>query len=261
MSGPRNINVIRNWAFSVVCRQVFFSCLVAGTTMVSTWAVPTSAATSISSPGLESIEESLSPHPGDPLSPFRLSLGASYEAVREVVGLRRQGRLGARGDIYVHAALEKVRESGTPLLPAPEGLRVVDGDLFFHQGGKSPLMEASLLVKATFTTDRAITVLEQWLGKPDFEVVLPGSMNLAVGWRTPGAYLLATFSDLDVFQLSAFCDQPSDLLAGSQIVLFEGLSQYSRQVDAGVPPAETRDRLEEVVRWVETARKALHVVR
>lgn len=261
MGGPRKMNVIQNWAFSVVCRRVFLTCLVVGAAATFAGAVPTSATSSVTSPGLESIEESLSPHPGDPLSPFRLSLGASYESVREAIGLRRRGRLGARGDIYVHAALKKAGASETPLLPAPEGLRVVDGDLFFHQGGSSPLMEASLLVEATFTTDRAITVLKQWLGTPDFEVVLPGSMNLAVGWRTPGAYLLATFSDLKVFQLSAFCDQPSDLMAGSQIVLFEGLSQYSRQVNAGLPQAETRDRLEEVVRWVEAARQALHVVR
>ncbi|MDQ7006404.1 MAG: hypothetical protein Q9Q40_04165 [Acidobacteriota bacterium] len=209
---------------------------------------------------LGTISAQLPSEPAGPLAPFHLALGATYRDVERMATLQRRGRLRARDDVYLHASLRRQRGDGD-LLPAPDGLRVLDGDLFFHQGSDTALVEATLLVEATISRETAITTLEAWLGTPSFEVLLPGALNLALGWQTPRGYLLATFSDLQIFQISAFSDRPADLMAGSQIVLFEGLNDYSRDRAEGLNEAELSARLDEVVRWVESARRALRRVR
>ncbi len=209
---------------------------------------------------LGAITAQLPDQPAGPLAPFHLALGSSLGDIEQRASLEQRGRLRARDDIYLHASLRRQRDE-PELLPAPDGLRVLDGDLFFHQGSGTALVEATLLVEATVSREAAIATLESWLGAPEFEVLLPGALNLALGWQTAEGYLLATFSDLQIFQISAFSDRPADLMAGSQIVLYEGLSDYSRDRAEGLPEAELSSRLDEVVRWVESARRALRRVR
>ncbi len=209
---------------------------------------------------LDEIGARLGDETGGPLAPFRISLGASIGELRQIVSLPSTGRVQARDDIYLHAALtERRAELEGGVLPAPSGLRVLDGDFYFHPE-EDGLVQVSLLIEATSTTEHAIDQLEGWLGAAEFEIVLPGSLNLIIGWKTPGGYLMGTFSDLAIFQLSAFPDEPADLLAGSQIVLYEGLANFSRGLADGAPESELLPELERVVRWVESTRSVLEPI-
>ena len=209
---------------------------------------------------LSLVQAQLGQRPVDPLSPFHLSLAATFDDLSALARVPQTDRLQARDDVYLHASLrERSDELAGGVLPAPAGLRVLDGDLFFLQGGPG-VVQASLLVEATATREGAITAIEDWLGRSDFEIVLPGSLNLVIGWRTPGGYLMGTFSDLSIFQLSAFPDEPSDLLAGSQIVLYEGLAEYSRGIADGQSESDLLPALERIVRWVEATRSILEPV-
>ncbi len=209
--------------------------------------------------GLSELAEVIDGVEDGPLAAFRLDFATSYESIRHIAPMRATGRLKAGQDIYVHAGLLSETRDRRDLLPAPPGVRVLDGDLFFL-GGES-LVEVTLLLEATQTREVALESLERSFGKAAFEVVLPGSLNLLVGWQVDGALLLATFSDLPVFQLSAVPERPDDLLAGSQLVLFEGLRRYSEQRESGLADADSLADLEEVVRWVRTARETLRPIR
>ncbi len=202
----------------------------------------------------------LSKNPVGPLSPFHLALGSSVAEVAEVVDVPAPDTLQARDERYLFTNLNQpLEELAGGVLPAPSGLRVLDGELYFQQK-HSALVQASLIVEATASTETAIKTLEDWLGDADFEIVLPGSLNLVIGWRTPAGYLMGTFSDLSIFQLSAFPDRPADLLAGSQIVLYEGLANYSRGLAEGATASDLLPALERVVRWVEATRGILEPV-
>lgn len=188
------------------------------------------------------------------LAPFALSLGASPERMHDP--LPRRGRyLSAGDDRYLHVALRPESASAHDVLPAPAGLSVVDADLYFADGER--LTEASLLVMTRIGRKNAIDRLVAHLGPPEFETNLPGNRDLAIGWRRGEGYLLASFTDLPVFKISAFEDRPDDLLAGSSIVLYEGLSIYATRVASGEAPAICAEELREIVDWVGMARDTL----
>lgn len=194
----------------------------------------------------------------DPLAgAFRLMLGSTLDETSRTVPLHVERRLEARGTRYVHAAVEEPAASAeaSARMSAPSGLQVLGADLFFT--GADELIETSMLLEAETNTEDAIDELERRWGPADFELVLPGSLSLVIGWRGPSSYALATFTDLQVFELSIFEDRPEDLLAGTQIVLFEGLHRCSQQLDAGQSPEDVLPELMEIVRWVENARQMI----
>jgi hypothetical protein len=198
----------------------------------------------------------LTDEPGELAGAFRLILGSSVAQTSQTMPLDVMQELSAKQTSYVHAAYrggEQATEHGG--MRAPHGLSVLGADLFFT--GTDELIETSLLVRADDGTESAIDELERRWGVPDFEVVLPGSLTMVVGWKGPHSYALATFSDLSVFELSIFEDRPEDLLAGTQIVLYEGLLRCSRQLDAGQSPDDVMPQLMEIVRWVEDARRVI----
>lgn len=205
---------------------------------------------------LRVLEERLLEDTRDPLSAFQLSLGADRGQLEKALPVRAAGRFKAGPDTYDHMALRVNAKNQ----PAPtSGLAIIDGDFFFLARG--PMVEATLAVHALDGAEQAIVTLERALGKPEYEVVLPGALDLVVGWRAPGGYLIATFGEGAVFHLSAFPELPNDLVAGSQIVLYEGFADYARKLESGTPVQAIAGELLDVVRWVTTAREKLQPVR
>ena len=192
---------------------------------------------------------------GELLAPFALSLGASPERTGREPLPRRGRYLSAGNDSYLHVALRPESAMRHDVLPAPEGLSVVDADLYFADGER--LTEASLLVMTRIGRKNAIDRLVAHLGPPEFETNLPGNRDFAIGWRRGEGYLLASFTDLPLFKINAFEDRPDDLLAGSSIVLYEGLSIYASRVASGEAPAVCAEELREIVDWVGMARETL----
>jgi hypothetical protein len=221
--------------------------------IVPAWAVPCPPQ------GCEPSNPLLSPPPDQPdelAGAFRLMLGSSLEQTSRTVPLEVEQRLRARETRYLHAAFTQ-REAGSrkQSMSAPQGLHVLGADLFFSD--RDELIETSMLLESDTSAEDAIDELERRWGPADFEMVLPGSLSLVVGWRGPSSYALATFSDLPVFELSIFEDRPEDLLTGTQIVLFEGLRRCSKQLDEGRSPEDVLPELMEIVRWVEDARQVI----
>jgi hypothetical protein len=205
---------------------------------------------------LETPFDRLADEPTELAGAFRLILGSSLAQTSETVPLHVEQQLEARETRYVHAAFKgREKVAAAPGMPAPQGLSVLGADLFFVGGNE--LIETSMLLRADTGKEQAIDELERRWGTPDFEVVLPGSLTMIVGWRGPASYALATFSDLQVFELSIFEDRPEDLIAGTQIVLYEGLLRCAEQLDAGQSPDDVMPQLMEIVRWVEDARRVI----
>lgn len=205
-------------------------------------------------PSLYSYESQLSEAPADPLLPFQLTLGSSVQALQKVARVDVQGYLRAKDDVYLHVTLPGMTES-LSALPSEAGLDVLEGDFFF-EGGKQ-LVEASLLVRDERGHEHAIDALQRQLGRPEFEVVLPGALNLVVGFRTGEGFLLCTFDDLPFFRISAFRNDPQDLMAGSQMLLFEGLADYASRLRAGESQGELMRALLSVVTQASMARSLL----
>jgi hypothetical protein len=192
------------------------------------------------------------------LAPFRLSLGDSLESVSS--RLPRATRRGLRADEarYVELGLASDGSdtgSATGPLPSPAGTRVIEANLYFDSA--ETLIEASLVVELEHESDRVLLELKRLLGRPHFEVVLPGGVDTLVGWQASDGYLIGSFSDVPLFQLSAFRHEPDDLLTGSYLLLFEALADYSAGLDAGAPPGRLLRDLLEIVEWVEQARKLI----
>ncbi|UCF67222.1 MAG: hypothetical protein JSV80_15810 [Acidobacteriota bacterium] len=196
----------------------------------------------------------LLPGVDNPLAPFQLSLGAGPEDVRRVIPIEARGYLKVDQNVYLHSVVQVPAADGEPV-NASAGLTLLDGDLYFRDGGT--LVDASLLLQANDGKLRAIEHFDSLLGEPDFEVVLPGALDFVVGWRTPRGFLLATFGDLPVFRVSAFVDDSDELLTGSQVLLFEGLSHYSRRLAAGESPNDAREELDRLLAWVRMARSLI----
>lgn len=214
-------------------------------------------ATRIGVPALPSLYASageLSEAPSDPLAPFRLSLNSPIAALKKVATVDVQGYLRAQDDVYLHVALPSSTEAAS-LLPCELGIDVLDGDFFYQDGAH--LMEASLLARDARGNEHALDTLQRTFGKPDFEVVLPGALNLVVGFRTRDGFLLCTFDDLPFFRISAFRNDPKDLMAGSQMLLFEGLSDYSQRLRRGESQTSLMQALMNVVTQAGMARSLL----
>ncbi len=207
--------------------------------------------------GLDGLADALTGRSADPLSMFGLSLDLTSERLRGLAPALRSDRLKAGPDTYERWALAR-STSGAPALAPRAGLRVASGEFFFSGGTR--MVEASLEIEAKSGNESAIRALEQALGQPAFEVVLPGALQLMVGWRTGSGYVLATFDDVEMFRLSAFRDEPEDLLAGTEIVLFEGLRDYSERLAQGASRAELNRDLLRLVTWVAVARGNLEPV-
>ncbi|MBP7146665.1 MAG: hypothetical protein KBD01_03905 [Acidobacteria bacterium] len=197
-------------------------------------------------------------HDSDPLAPFQLSLGIDLQELERSTSARVEGRLRANEDQYVHVVLPSAGPGDASVLPAPTELAVLDGDFYFHNGAK--LEEAVFVIEATLGSEQAIRALERWLGEPEFEIVLPGALDLIVGWRTPNGCMVATFNDLPVFRVSVFRNDPDDLMAGSQIVMFEGLTRYAERLAAGDSPSVLMAELMKAVNWAAMARSIIEAV-
>ncbi len=197
----------------------------------------------------------------DPLVPFRLSFGTELSDVLERFPDASRRHLRTSEASYLHLQLSTAGENEDesraepPSLTSPEGTSVVDGDLYFD--GSGTLIEASLVLSSEIETRHVLHELEAWLGRPDFEVILPGGLDILVGWRAEHGYMIGSFSDIPLFQLSAFRHAPDDLLAGSHLMLYEGLSDYSERLAAGDSPAVLLKELLEIVSWVERSRRVL----
>ena len=220
---------------------------------------PQSGADSLLPRGAESIATIDESSSQDPLVPFRLSLGADVGDVLKRFPEANQRYLRASEATYLHLRLRTLNSdearAGASILTSPEGTNVVDGDLYFDGAGR--LIEASLVLSTEIETRHVLHELESWLGRPDFEVILPGGLDILVGWRAEDGYMIGSFSDIPLFQLSAFRHAPDDLLAGSHLMLYEGLSDYSERLAAGDSPADLLRELLEIVSWVERARRVL----
>ncbi len=214
---------------------------------------------SASATSLHGIERLLPEAPKDPLAPFQLSLSSTLAALTSSEDVSAVDALRAGPDSYRHVGLRPYLADEQPRLPAPGGLSVAAGDFYFVEDDR--MVEATLLVLAAYGAPHAIAALERQLGAPEFTVVLPGAMDTVVGWRTPSGCLLAWFDDLDVFRVTAFRADAHDVLAGAQIVLFDGLARYSNQLAAGASPSELAGELMQVVTWVAIARSKLEPVR
>lgn len=204
------------------------------------------------------LSDRLPPLRVDALSPFSLSLALTPEEVVRRLGSRPYEILGERNDRYLHVSVPEL-PAATSALPSPEGLRVLDAHLFFA-GGRT-LTEASLSASCPAGKRQAIERLIGMLGEPEFETVLPGNLELALGWRLDASFLVVSFTDEEVFRINAFRNDPGDLRAGSAMVLFEGLSLYARRVQAGHPRAETEEDFLEVLGWYGVAREVLNDAR
>lgn len=225
--------------------------------LVAVAAASPSWATRVGVPALPSLyveADELSEAPADPLAPFRLSLDSPIAALKKVASVDVQGYLRAKDDVYLHVALPSSTET-TSLLPSELGIDVLDGDFFYQDGAH--LMEASLLARDSRGNEHALETLQRTFGKPDFEVVLPGALNLVVGFRTRDGFLLCTFDDLPFFRICAFRNDPKDLMAGSQMLLFEGLSDYSQRLRRGESQTSLMQALMNVVTQAGMARSLL----
>lgn len=191
--------------------------------------------------------------PTDLLSAFRLILGSTPAEAGAAVAFQSQDELRARATRYVHAAVSG--EAGAGGSMAPEGMQVLGADLFFLEGER--LIETSMVLQSDTSPLDAIERLESRWGAAEFAVVMPGSMHMIVGWKGHRSYAIGSFTDLPVFELSVFEEQPEDLLAGTQLILYEGLRRYARQLDEGNSPQDALPELLEVVRWVENARSLI----
>lgn len=220
----------------------------AGRTRPSAGSLDTDRATAL-------LESDLPDVSADLLAPFRLTLGRAPEAQTSVPRNAQRQTLIAGPARYVRIGLGATTDAKEGVLPAPKGLDVLDADLYFADG--RALTEVSMLVAATRGRDAGIEVLVGALGPPEFETVLPGNDDIALGWRASDGFVLATFTDLPVFRVNAFSNQPEDLMAGASMVLFEGLAHYAARLEDG----ESRDALDrqllELMDWVEMARGAL----
>ena len=190
----------------------------------------------------------------DPLAPFHLSLDIAKADLARLATIGDRERLKSGPDTYEHLSLAGPGGDARAL-PAPSGMTVVAGDFYFKGGER--LVEASLLLRTDAGTESAIGALERELGVPVFEVVLPGALDLVLGWRTGDGFVLASFTDLDVFRVSAFRGDEEDLVSGSQIVLFEGLADYAKRLAGGTSADELVHELMKVVTWVAVARGRL----
>jgi hypothetical protein len=205
-------------------------------------------------PSLYDMQVALSEAPLDPLAPFQLALRSSVKIVQRTVSIDVHGYLRAQQDVYVHAALPSPDDADRPL-KSDLGFELLEGDLYFLDGDR--LVEASFLARDQRGNDHAVARLKERFGKPAFEVVLPGALSLVVGFRSANGFLMATFDDLPVFRISAFDHDPADAMAGSQMLLFEGLSEYSAQLRAGTPQSEAIRSLLQAVTEASMARGLL----
>lgn len=208
---------------------------------------------------LSVVARALPDPPSDPLAPFHLALSATLKdlARRENVSAIEDLRAGP--DAYRHVGLRPPPEDSPTRFPASGGISVAAGDFYFGEDDR--MEQATLLVHAAYGAPQAIAALTRQLGAPEFEVVLPGAMDHVLGWRMSSGCLLAWFSDLDLFRVTAFRSDAHDVLAGAQVVLFDGLARYSSQLAAGVSPSELAGELMQVVTWVAIARSQLEPVR
>lgn len=191
----------------------------------------------------------------DLLSPFSLTLNKPLTAQTAVPASAEHQTLSSGVARYVRVGL-KLQDAGPrSVLPAPQGLEVLDANLYFAEG--RALTEVGMLVAAQEGIDRGLERLVSALGAPDFQTTLPGNQDLVVGWRAAEGYVLATFTDLPVFRLNAFADAPEDLMAGASIVLFEGIADYALRVEQGESRVVLDRELRELMDWVEMARGSL----
>lgn len=205
------------------------------------------------------LELRLPESPRDPLVPFHLHLRASIAEVRRVTAAEVRGELRADRDRYVHLGLEASGALDDAAFRGPAGLPVLDGDFFFHDGRL--LVEASFLVESPGGPGEGREALRRTLGDPSFSVELPNGGTELVGWRAGDGYLIATFSDLPLFRVSAFPDRRADLFAGSQILLFEGLQRFHDRLAAGDSLSSLIDDLMRVFAGANSARSQLERVR
>lgn len=196
----------------------------------------------------------LSQAPADPLIPFRLELHGPIQRLKDLADVTVQGYLRAKDDVYLHVALPPNAELDRTL-PCDIDFDVLEGDFYYHNGIR--LVEASLLARDRRGNEHALDALQRALGKPEFEVVLPGALSLVVGFRTSQGFLLGTFDDLPIFRLSAFSNDPADIMAGSQMLVFEGLSDYSARLAAGESQKSLLQSLMNVVNQAGMARNLI----
>lgn len=193
----------------------------------------------------------------DPLSLFHASLELTAAKVSSSLNPGPSRQLAAGPDTYLHLTLPALSE--TQLFEVPSGLTLRAGDFFFLDG--RILVEASLLAETPGRPEGALEVIQEKLGRPVFDVSIPGSGQRMVGWQLSRGYLITSFDGQPFFRISAFRDDPLDLLAGSQIVLFEGLHDYAQRLAEGAPPREVARELMRVVLWVAAARTSLTPLR
>lgn len=206
---------------------------------------------------LREIASSLSRGAVDPFEPFHLSAGSSIQTVENVASVVPVGYLGAGEAVYLQMSLAS-SPGQAALLPSPDGMQVVQGQLFFV--GEGRLIEATLTLDSTANSQQALEELSRQIGPPEFSMTLPGSIDLFVGWRFEKGCALATFDDSQRFQLSAFAAEPDDALVGPQLVLFDHLSQYARRKSEGVAEDVLVQDLLEVVGWLEAERSNIRPV-
>ncbi len=240
---------------------ILLPALLAAALLAVTSAAATPTGNPVAVPDLHALARKVREAPLDPLALFHLELGTSPRRAAAVARLRAPERLAAGPSRYVHYALAPLPDH-PGALPAPDGITVLDGDLFFAGTGRDDgrLLEASLVLEAPAGREAALDLLAARLGQPEFEVVMPGALHLMVGWHTPAGYVLATFDDLPVFRVSVFAAEEEDLLVGSQVMLYEGLADYAERLEAGEPAGDLLRRLVNLVLWVGMARDSLEVV-
>ncbi len=208
---------------------------------------------------LLAVESRLPEAPRDPLVPFHLHLSASIADVRRVTSAQIRGELRTERSRYVHLGLEAADALDDAAFRGPAGLPVLDGDFFFQDG--ELLVEASFLVESPGGADEGREVLRRTLGDPSFRVQLPNGTTELIGWRTVDGYLIATFSDLPIFRVSAFPDRRADVFAGSQILLFEGLQRFHDRLAAGESASSLLGDLMRVFAGATSARSELERIR
>lgn len=177
--------------------------------------------------------------PFDPLAPFHLNVKLNPDRLRQLAKPERLRPYRIGQFSYQHFRLNQDSSSPTPLLPAPAGMKVLEGDFFFSKQGE--LAKASLMVRTDETPVRAEKALRVLLGTPTFEVAIPGEIQRLVGWKSDDGMLIARFCDLPVFQVTVSPSRADDDLAESHQILFDGLVFFSRRLAAGDPPRAVLD--------------------
>lgn len=177
----------------------------------------------------------LADRPLDPLAPFHLELGLTPADLRRVANPRKLRPHRTAQATYQHLRLGPAKPGEGALLPAPEGLQVLEADFFFEPSGS--LTKAAFLVRAESSGARAERTLRAYLGNPDFEVAIPGQFQRLVGWKTGEGALIARFSDLPVFQVTVTPLAAQNDLAAAHLLIFDGLKVFSRRLAAGDAPA------------------------